>query len=132
MTTLIKTSAILLVLFLTIVLLNEYNRAGNSEIWRDKQGITRINSTRPLTEKCTWFCHDNTNHCKSQHVKRLQRYFSYTDPLYFGLIGSMKNTGLYAFANVLLLALVIPFIVTYLFVRVVDMQRKINRLKQKK
>jgi hypothetical protein len=132
MATLIKTTTILLLFFLTIILVNEYTRAITSKTWRNEQGTTRLNSTQSLTQKCTWLCHDNTDHCKTHHVKIVQRYYFYTDPLYFGIIGSMKNTGAYAFANVLLLALVIPVMLVYLFVRIAEMQQQINRLQQKK
>ena len=81
-----------------------------------------------LTSACSWACHDDTNHCKKHHVKLLNDYYEITDPLYFGIINSMKKTGNYGLANIIVLAFIIPMIVLALFIRALDTQEALKKL----
>jgi len=76
---------------------------------------TSTQPTKPSSEKCSWKCHDDTAFCKTNHVKYAKSYFNQIDPIYFGIINSLKSTGDYRGANILFLVLLIPIIIYFLF-----------------
>ncbi len=80
--------------------------------------------------KCTWACHNNTTFCKSNHVKVLKPYFKTTDKLYFGLISKLQQTGSYTFANIIVLVIVIPIIIFFLIIRILNIQQEIVKFRR--
>jgi len=116
-------------LFVTMVLLNEYIRYNSTEKHLTKRGIPVINNDKKSLDKCSWACHDDTSHCKENHVQFLRNYFRYSDPVYFGIIDAFKSTGGYALANVIFLVIVIPLFLLFLLFRIIKMQRKISSFK---
>ena len=121
---------ILVLPFLIMVTVNEFVRLRTVENGFQKQGITAINSANADQNKCTWHCHNNTNFCKSNHVKLLNNYFAYTDLMYFGVINSLKKTGDYGLANILFLVVLIPALLYFLLIQSIKMQFEINKIKQ--
>ena len=121
---------ILVLPFLIMVTVNEFVRLRTVENGFQKQGITAINSANADQNKCTWHCHNNTNFCKSNHVKLLNNYFAYTDLMYFGVINSLKKTGDYVLANILFLVVLIPALLYFLLIQSIKMQFEINKIKQ--
>lgn len=113
-----------------MIFVNEMMRFTIVEKPYSKGNTVAINSAKPLKNKCSWICHNNTSYCKENHVKYLQPYFKQVDPFYFGLIGGMKNTGDYVFANIIFLAVLIPFLIYFLFLRILNLQSEIKRFKK--
>jgi|GEM_PF-320077 len=95
------------------------------------KGVKTINPASGFQDRCSWACHNDTDFCKSNHVKLLASYFSTTDPLYFGIIRSLKATGNYGLANTIVLVLLIPGICIWLFVKSIDYQLKIKAHEQR-
>ena len=124
--------------FLFIVTINEWtrfktNEAGYTRQWKgllDIQGITAINSGKKLKDKCTWICHDETNHCKENHVKLATPYFKKIDPIYFGIIDSLRSTGDYGLANIIFLVIIIPLNMYFSLVKSISLELKIRKLKK--
>ncbi|MFK7807082.1 MAG: hypothetical protein AB8F74_04695 [Saprospiraceae bacterium] len=123
----IRNIILLLIPILTIIFTNELVRLTNSESLQNNS--SRINSSEKLDEQCSWACHNDTEHCKKHHVKLLNNHFETTDPLYFGIINSMKSTGSYGLANVLIFAILVPMIIFSLFTRILDVRATIKDLK---
>ncbi len=93
-------------------------------------GITTINSSFKLNDQCTWECHDNTIHCKSNHLKFSNANTEYTDKVFFGIIGILGSTGDYRLANIIFLVVMMPLLIWYLLIRSIQMQEEIIRLKK--
>ncbi len=127
----IRNLIVLLIPVLTMVLLNEYTRSVSPEKQLKRRGISVINTSQRTAEKCTWICHNDTDYCKGNHVKILQPYFEYTDPVYFEIIRFLKSTGGYALANIIFLVLLIPLFIFLLLIRILGMQKEIHRLKSR-
>ena len=123
--------AILILPFISMILLNEFVRYRSINEGFSNQGITTINSAKKLKEECSWICHNNTNYCKENHVNFANTYFDKIDPIYFGIINSLKSTGNYRWANVIFLVILLPLIMYILLVRSIDIQFKIRELKKK-
>ena len=121
---------ILILLFLLMIVVNELVRTSIIEKPYSKSGITAINSGAAIESKCTWICHNETNYCKTHHVNISSGYFKYTDQLYFGLVGLRKATGNYGLANIILLAIIIPFLMWYLLIKSLNIQSEITKLKK--
>lgn len=113
-----------------MIVINEIVRINMVEKGYNHQGIIAINSAEKLKNQCTWVCHENTNYCKENHVKLVKPYFEYIDPVYFGIISSLKSTGHYGVANVLFLVVLIPMAMYLLLIKSVNLQLKISRLKE--
>ena len=83
--------------FLVMIMVNEFVRLNTNEKgytkgkWGLIQNITAINTADKLKGKCTWICHNHTNYCKKNHVKLAKPYFNKIDPIYFGIINSLKS-----------------------------------------
>lgn len=114
--------------FMLMVLVNEVTRSKIKESPYKAFGITAINSSRLLTEKCTWACHNNTEYCKTHHVKYLKPYFIFTDFFYYGVIAALKSTGNYGAANIILLVLLIPGTILYFIIKSLNKQDDIRKL----
>jgi hypothetical protein len=124
--------------FLFIVTINEWtrfktNETGQSRQWKgvlDIQGITAINTGKKSTDKCTWICHDETNYCKDNHVKLATPYFKKIDPIYFGIIKSLRKTKDYGLANIIFLVIIFPLIMYFSLVKSISLELKIRKLKK--
>ncbi len=125
----IRNLILLIIPFLVMVLVNEFTRPRIKENRHNKQGISAINSATKTTTKCSWICHNDTNYCKENHVKILGNYFQYTDPVYFGIIKSLKSTGNYGLANIVFLVILFPLFMYFLLIKSLDLQREIKALK---
>jgi hypothetical protein len=86
---------ILILPFVGMILINEFVRINTNEEGFNKQGVIAINSVKKQKEKCSWVCHNDTDYCKKNHVKLVKPYFDKIDPIYFGIIDSLKSTGNY-------------------------------------
>ncbi len=129
-----KTTQKLLLLifpFLIMILINESVRLTINEKPYKVKGVTAINSKLITKTKCSWHCYIDTGYCKHYHVKTLTHYFDYIDPIYFKIIRSMHSTGNYQLANVIFLVLLLPLLMFFLWVKIIDLQSQINSLKSK-
>ena len=130
--------SILILPFLGMIMINELVRLKTNEEGYTKQGnwglpiqgITAINSGKPIKDKCTWMCHNNTNYCKDNHVKLAKPYFDKTDLIYFGIIKSLQRTGGYVSANIIILVIILPLIMYILLVKSISLEFKIRKLKK--
>ncbi len=118
-----------LIPILGMILTNEYSQHIIHTKGHQIKGITAINSAQKLKDNCSWICHNNTNFCKQHHVKFAKPFFKITDPIYFGLINSLKSTGNYGLANVLVLGILLPLLILFLFLKSIRMQTEIRQLK---
>ncbi len=114
-----------------MVVINELTRPNIQEEPYQKDGITAMNSAQKMTDKCSWHCHNNTAYCKTNHVKLMSKHFKYTDSIYFGIINTLKSTGNYGLANIIILMLVVPLAIIYFGLRSLQMQKEISKLKNK-
>lgn len=113
-----------------MVVINEIIRPTISENQHSYEGVKTINSNSKNMDKCTWLCHDNTEyHCQAYHVKHLNNYYAYTDPMYKGIIKLLMGTGHYGIANIIFLVILIPFMIFFFFIKSIIIQLKINELK---
>ena len=126
--------SILILPFLVMIMVNEFVRLNTNEKGYTKgkrgliQNITAINTADKLIGKCTWICHNDTNYCKKNHVKLAKPYFNKIDPIYFGIINSLKSTGNYGLANIIFLVIVLPLIIYILLVKSISLEFKIRKL----
>lgn len=124
-----------LLLFLPIIgmiLVNEYSRHTTTEKGYQIQEVTAVNSAKKYPQKCSWICHNDTDFCKQNHVKLVTPIFQIIDPIYFGIINSLKSTGNYGLANVVILGVILPFLMILLFIKSLQMQSEIRRLRNSK
>lgn len=121
---------ILVVPLVLMIVINELFRNSELENPHQSHGLETINPGTPSKESCTWACHDDTSFCKTHHVKFNAAYFTYTDPLYFGMIRVLKGFGDYGLANILLLVLFFPLLIYGLLIRSLSIQRRITSLKK--
>ena len=123
--------AILLFPILLMVGVNEYIRPKIKPRDQIIDGNLPMNTPSALhPEKCSWQCHDDTNFCQDNHVKFAGRYFDLIDPIYFGIIDSLKSTGNYGLANIIFLVILFPLFMYFLLIQSVDMEFKIRELKR--
>ena len=130
--------SILILPFLGMIVINEFVRLNTNEEGYTKQGkwgldiegVTAINTEKKLKDKCTWICHNNTNYCKENHVKLAKPYFDKIDPIYDGIIDSLKSTGDYGLANIIFLVIILPLIMYILLVKSISLEFKIRKLKK--
>ncbi|WP_375562735.1 hypothetical protein ACE193_09450 [Bernardetia sp. OM2101] len=122
----LRNIALLFFPFLLMIAINEAIRSTITEKPFQEQGIIAINSAIKSTKKCSWACHNIENYCKNNHVKILQNYFEFTDPIYFGVIHFLQRTGKYRIANIIILVILIPLLMYYLLIKSLSLQRKIK------
>ena len=126
--------SILILPFLVMIMVNEFVRLNTNEKgytkgkWGLIQNITAINTADKLKGKCTWICHNHTNYCKKNHVKLAKPYFNKIDPIYFGIINSLKSTGDYGLANIIFSVLILPLIIYILLVKSIRLEFRIRKL----
>jgi hypothetical protein len=116
--------------FLLMVLVNETARYKQKEKGFLFKGNVTMNSAVQKQDKCSWYCHNNTNYCKVHHVKLLQSYFNFTDPIYFGMIKFLKSTGNYQTANIFIMMIIWPLLMFILFVKSINLYSKIKSIKK--
>ncbi len=116
--------------FMVMIIVNEYVRLNSDEGGYTVSGVTAINTSKKQPDECTWICHNNTSYCKEKHVKFAKPYFNSIDPIYFGIIGSLRMTGNYRLANIVFLVIVMPLIMYILLVKSISIQIQIRRLKK--
>jgi len=114
-----------------MIIINEFVKINTSEEGYSRQGIIAINTGKKYKDKCSWICHNNTNYCKANHVKLAKPYFDKIDPIYFGIIGSLKSTGNYGLANIIFLVILLPLIMYVLLVKSINLQIKIRKLRKR-
>jgi len=117
--------------FLIMIVINESIRPTIKEKPFKVKGVEAMNSKIITKDKCSWNCYLSTTYCKNHHVKTLTNYFDYIDPIYFGIIKSLHSTGSYGLANVIFLVLLLPFLMFYLLIKILDLQSQIKSLKLK-
>ena len=81
--------------------------------------------------QCTWQCHDDTSFCKTNHVKFLTPYIKTVDPFYFGVINGLKDTGNYVWGNIIFLVVIVPMMIYFLLIRVLDLRLEIKNIKNR-
>ena len=128
----LRNLSILIAPFLIMISINEIVRPSIKENHYLSHNVTAINSVYKIKDRCTWICHNQTIYCKEHHVKFLTNYFYITDKLYFGLIAFLKSTGNYGLANIIILALLLPFLIWILIIKSLNIQDKINYHKRLK
>lgn len=113
-----------------MIVVNEFVRFNTKEIGYKKQGITAINSAKKSKDRCSWVCHNDSDYCTANHVKFAKPYFKIIDPLYFGIIHSLKATGNYGLANLIFLVILIPLIMYFLLVKSISVELKIRKIRK--
>lgn len=94
------------------------------------QDVKTQNSAAELAEDCSWACHNNTAYCKAHHVKILKPYFHLVDPIYYGIINSLKATGHYQLANIIFLVIGWPALMYLLLVKSILVELQIRKIKK--
>ena len=123
----LRNIALLLFPFLLMIAINEAIRPTITEKPFQEKGIIAINSAIKFTKKCSWACHNIENYCKENHVKTLQNYFEFTDPVYFGVIRFLQSTGKYKVANIIVLVILIPLLMYFLLIKSLSLQSQIKK-----
>ena len=113
-----------------MVVINEAVRLTSVNKEYQTSGITSINSSKKIENRCTWQCHNNTQYCKKQHVSLVKEYFNIIDPVYFGIITALQSTGSYGLANIIILVLGIPLIICYFLTRSIYIEFEIRKIKR--
>lgn len=127
MASVIKSLFLLLLLFLLMIVINESMRKSLVDHDFKIYGVSPMNSAEYNLSKCTWACHNaTTSHCKVHHATSASSFSKWIDPIYFGMIGGLHSTGDYGIANVILLVLVWPIIMSYLFITVLKMRKELQ------
>jgi len=129
---LFRNTGLLLFPFLLMILINESVRIFSKTNSYHIHGIKTMNSSQPIENKCTWICHNNTRYCKTNHVKFNHKYFSKTDPLYFGMIHFLDARDSYVLMNVFILVFLIPFFIWYFLMKSMNIQDQIVDIKKNK
>lgn len=102
----------LTIAYLLLMLANEIERA---IIGSDESG--RIH-TKVSADHCSWKCHDQTSsHCLPQHGGLPTSFRDNVKPFYAGMVQFLMSTGNYKSANLQLLALVWPLLMSILLMR---------------
>ena len=109
---------------------NENTRLNNKGEIYYRKNITVINPGLALKDKCTWHCHDQTEYCKKNHVSVLRPVIKYTDPVYFGIIKTLRSTGNYQMANIIFLVILWPLLIVFYFFKILRINQRIKRHKK--
>ena len=123
MNTLLKSILLLSVPFFIVILVNEFQRTKVKPQDFKIYGVSTMNTAKNDKNTCTWACHNSTKHCKMNHANFASEY---SDPLYFGIINILQDSGDYGMANVLLLVFAWPFLMCYLFIRILQMRKQLK------
>jgi hypothetical protein len=122
---------ILLFPFLLMILINECSRMHIKEIPYKMDSIEAMNSNFRTPAKCTWNCHNDTRYCMDNHTKILKPYFDNLNPIYFGMISLLAQTGNYGLANIIFLVFLWPLLMFGILIGIINTFTKINHLKKK-
>jgi len=112
--------------FLIMVVVNEYSRPSLQGYHNSKYDVSGMNPNKPNPHKCTWTGFFDTGYCKRNHVKYLNNYYTWIDPIYFGMINALHNTGNYAAGNLFFLVFLWPAIMYFLLVRIMQLKQKLK------
>ena len=126
MKTFYKSILLLSIPFFIMILINESQRESFDLHYFTIYDSPTMNSAEYDHDSCTWACHNNTTHCIKYHATTIASYSDWIDPLYFGIINGLKKTGDYGVANVLLLVVVWPLSMCYLFIRILQMKKQLR------
>lgn len=74
MKTLIRNAIIVISPFLLMMLINEFVRNTIKDKPFVRHGITAINSSRVIKEKCTWNCHNDTYLLQKTSYKDIEAF----------------------------------------------------------
>ena len=127
---LLRNITVLLLPYLIMVGINEYVRPQIKETPYTAFKVSAINSVIRTPAKCSWICHNDTNYCKTQHVKFLKSSAGFTDLLYFGAIGLLQATGNYGGANIIFLVTLFPLLMWFCLIKCIDYSIEIRTLKK--
>lgn len=120
----------LVIPILIVIGVNEYTKGPKEGKPYRLLGVEALNTGKAQLKQCSWQCYNNTAYCKAHHVSLLKPYFSYCDPIYFGMIHLLKSSGNYAGANIVFLVILWPLLMYWLFIKVIKSQMKMNQLKK--
>lgn len=120
----------LLSAFTVMIAVNEYSRQSVGGSRKHTESLLKINSAMSIPDACTWYCHNDTLYCKQHHMEWLKPYTAQVDPLYFGVINLLGMMGNYLLANIIILAVLWPLLMSYLFIKSIWLQKQIRLLKQ--
>ena len=126
MNTLLKFILLLLLPFLIVILVNEFQRTKVKSQDFKIYGVSTMNTAKYDKNTCTWVCHNSTTHCKTNHATLASEYSECIDPVYYGIINGLHGTGDYGLANVLLLVLAWPLLMCYLLIRILQMKKQLK------
>jgi hypothetical protein len=115
---------ILAILFLLMIVINEFYRLSFIENSNTNYNLRTINPRLALKQACTWECYHNTSYCKKNHVKLLRPYFSYIDPIYYGIIKILHKGGGYVVSNVIYLVIIWPMLMAFLLYKVITLRKQ--------
>ena len=132
MSKLFRNTGLLLFPFILMIVINESVKSISKKNSFHIGGIKTINSKEKIKNKCTWVCHNDTRYCKTNHVKFNHKYFSKTDPLYFGVINCLDARDSYVLMNVFILVVLIPFFIWYFLIKSMNIQDQIVDIKKNK
>lgn len=121
---------LLLASFLIMILVNESIRPTIQENPYPLNGITAMNSVIRFPDKCSWARHNDTRFCQNNHAPFMKSYFAKTDPIYYGVISRLKQTGDYQSANIFFFLVLFPLISWLFLIGGLRMNRKIKALKE--
>jgi hypothetical protein len=88
------------------------------------------NTTKPLPDRCSWACHNQTLYCIEHHVKMNKLLLKFTRPFYFGEITLLQMIGNYYFANILFLVTLVPLYIWYFLIKIIDTLQEIREAKK--
>tara|TARA_Y100001933_G_C18939819_1_gene539039 strand:+ start:712 stop:1143 length:432 start_codon:yes stop_codon:yes gene_type:complete len=138
----IKNIIILLLPFTLMILVNELCRPLVKEKPYEYKFITAINSKNEDLNKCTWACHNISNHCTKNHVRRIINpnfpFFEEIDCFYKGIINfnnintskiKISQSESYAAMNLIFLVLLWPLLMYFLLLNYLRLRKKIKKLK---
>lgn len=128
----LRSTLLLLSPFIIMIFTNEITRPSIKEKPNVVFGVSAINSSDKLLNKCTWNCHNQTFYCKENHVKYLKSSFRFTDRIYFGAIEIMALTGNYGAANIIILVVLIPLWIWFFLFKSLNIQFEIKRLNKRR
>ena len=127
----VRNIAILISPFLFMIIVNEYSRDKIIEKPYTVYGITAMNSDVRTPDKCSWSCFKDTGYCKKNHTALMNDFYKQIDPIYFGIISFLQASGDYSTTNIIFLVILWPFIMFFLLVKSLNIQKTINLIKKK-
>ena len=115
--------------YLTVIAVNETERFATDGNWE------RIHSKNPSPTECNWACHDDRDHCLNKHlyglpvgIKKMVR-----GPVEWMMnkLGAKKagNKSHYRLANILLLAILWPLLLSIMIMHIVNRFESVQRVR---